>query len=64
MIPPLKPGARLLEVTGPRIETEHLILRPWCAGDIAPNAAMLSDPGTARFIAAVQAGHDRDCRLA
>ncbi|MEY9634347.1 RimJ/RimL family protein N-acetyltransferase [Bradyrhizobium japonicum] len=52
MIPPLKPGARLLEVTGPRIETEHLTLRPWCAGDIAPNAAMLSDPGTARFIAA------------
>jgi RimJ/RimL family protein N-acetyltransferase len=52
MIPPLKPGARLLEVTGPRIETEHLILRPWRAGDIAPNAAMLSDPGTARFIAA------------
>ncbi|WP_027550005.1 GNAT family N-acetyltransferase [Bradyrhizobium sp. Cp5.3] len=52
MIPPLKPGARLLEVTGPRIETERLILRPWCASDIAPNAKMLTDPGTARFIAA------------
>jgi RimJ/RimL family protein N-acetyltransferase len=52
MIPPLKPGARLLEATGPQIETERLILRPWRASDIAPNAAMLSDPGTARFIAA------------
>ncbi|SFN90178.1 Protein N-acetyltransferase, RimJ/RimL family [Bradyrhizobium sp. Ghvi] len=52
MIPPLKPGARLLEVSGPRIETERLILRPWRASDIAVNSAMLSDPGTARFIAA------------
>ena len=52
MIPPLKPGARLLEVSGPQIETERLILRPWRASDIAPNATMLSDPGTARFIAA------------
>ena len=52
MIPPIKPGARLLEVTGPQIETERLILRPWRASDIAPNSAMLSDPGTARFIAA------------
>jgi RimJ/RimL family protein N-acetyltransferase len=52
MIPPLKPGARLLEATGPRIETKRLILRPWRASDIAPNSAMLSDPGTARFIAA------------
>jgi RimJ/RimL family protein N-acetyltransferase len=52
MIPPLKPGARLLEVTGPRIETERLVLRPWRASDVAPNSAMLSDPGTARFIAA------------
>ncbi len=52
MIPPLKAGARLLEVTGPQIETERLILRPWRASDIAPNAEMLSDPGTARFIAA------------
>ena len=52
MIPPLKPGARLLEVTGPRIETERLILRPWCANDIASNSVMLSDPDTARFITA------------
>ena len=52
MIPPIKPGARLLEVTGPQIETERLILRPWRASDIAPNSEMLSDPGTARFIAA------------
>ena len=52
MIPPLKPGARLLQVCGPTIETERLILRPWRSSDIAPNAVMLSDPGTARFIAA------------
>ena len=52
MIPPLKPGARLLQVSGPQIETERLILRPWRASDIAPNSAMLSDPDTARFIAA------------
>jgi RimJ/RimL family protein N-acetyltransferase len=50
MIPPLKPGARLLEVFGPRIETERLILRPWQAADVAANSAMLSDPETARFI--------------
>ena len=52
MIPPLKPGARLLQVCGPTIETERLILRPWRSSDIAPNAVMLSDPRTARFIAA------------
>jgi RimJ/RimL family protein N-acetyltransferase len=51
MIPPLKPGARLLRVDGPVIETGRLILRQWRSGDIAPNAAMLSDPDTARFIA-------------
>jgi RimJ/RimL family protein N-acetyltransferase len=50
MIPPLKPGARLLQVDGPVIETERLLLRPWRSDDIAPNTAMLSDPGTARFI--------------
>ncbi|MES1149208.1 MAG: GNAT family N-acetyltransferase [Bradyrhizobium guangdongense] len=50
MIPPLRPGARLLEVFGPRIETERLILRPWRASDVAANTAMLSDPDTARFI--------------
>ncbi len=50
MIPPLKPGARLLQVDGPVIETGRLILRPWQNRDIAANTAMLSDPGTARFI--------------
>ncbi|MBR0719475.1 GNAT family N-acetyltransferase [Bradyrhizobium liaoningense] len=50
MIPPLKPGARLLEVSGPRIATDRLILRPWQARDVAANTAMLSDPDTARFI--------------
>jgi RimJ/RimL family protein N-acetyltransferase len=50
MVSLIMPGARLLTVDGPRIETERLILRPWCASDIAQNTAMLSDPGTARFI--------------
>lgn len=50
MIPPLRPGATLLEVSGPIVETKRLILRPWRAGDVAANTAMLSDPGTARFI--------------
>jgi RimJ/RimL family protein N-acetyltransferase len=50
MIPPLKPGAKLLKVDGPVIETARLILRPWRSDDIAANTAMLSDPGTARFI--------------
>ena len=50
MIPPLKPGASLMPVDGPVIETERLILRPWRESDIAPNTAMLSDPDTARFI--------------
>jgi RimJ/RimL family protein N-acetyltransferase len=50
MIPPLKPGARLLQVDGPMIETERLLLRPWRSDDIELNTAMLSDPGTARFI--------------
>src|ERR1700712_5306847 len=52
MIPPLKPGAKLLQTDGPVIETGRLILRPWRSSDIAANTAMLSDPGTARFIAA------------
>src|SRR4029078_2928771 len=34
------------------IETERLILRQWRGDDVAPNTGMLSDPGTARFIAA------------
>ena len=52
MIIPVKPGAALAHVSGPLIETSRLILRPWRASDIAPNTAMLSDPGTARFITA------------
>jgi len=50
MIVAVKPGAALAQVKGPGIETERLILRPWRADDVAPNTAMLSDPGTARFI--------------
>ena len=50
MIPPLKPGARLMRVDGPVIETERLILRQWRSADIAPYTAMLGDPATARFI--------------
>ena len=52
MIPPLRPGAKLLQSSGPVIETARLILRPWRSSDIAANTAMLSDPGTARFITA------------
>ena len=50
MIPPLKPGAKLLRVDGPVIETARLILRPWRSNDIAANTPMLSDPGTTRHI--------------
>ena len=52
MLPPLKAGVTLAQPDGPIIETERLKLRPWCSADVAPNTAMLSDPGTARFIAA------------
>jgi RimJ/RimL family protein N-acetyltransferase len=52
MIARLKPGATPNSPNGPVIETERLKLRQWHAADIAPNTAMLSDPGTARFIAA------------
>ena len=52
MIPPLKPGATLLQTNGPVIETARLILRPWRGSDVAANTAMLSDPGTARYITA------------
>ena len=52
MIPPLKPGAKLLQTNGPVIETARLILRPWRGSDIAANTAMLSDPGTARYVTA------------
>ena len=52
MLPPLRSGAALAQSSGPLIETARLKLRPWRGADIAPNSAMLSDPGTARFIAA------------
>ena len=50
MIPPVKQGVRLPMPMDLVIETEHLLLRRWRESDIAPNTAMLSDPGTARFI--------------
>jgi RimJ/RimL family protein N-acetyltransferase len=50
MLPPLKPGATLSQATGPVIETARLKLRQWRGSDVAANTAMLSDPGTARFI--------------
>src|SRR6267378_4921913 len=50
MIAPLKQGVMLARPDGPVIETERLKLRQWCGADVAPNTAMLSDPGTARFI--------------
>jgi RimJ/RimL family protein N-acetyltransferase len=50
MIAPLKPGVTLARPAGPVIETVRLKLRQWCGADVAPNTAMLSDPGTARFI--------------
>ncbi|MFB9261784.1 GNAT family N-acetyltransferase [Bradyrhizobium erythrophlei] len=50
MVSLVKPGAKLLRVDGPVIETARLILRPWRASDIPDNTRMLSDPETARFI--------------
>jgi len=50
MIAPLKQGVTLARPNGPVVDTERLKLRQWCSADIAPNTAMLSDPGTARFI--------------
>jgi RimJ/RimL family protein N-acetyltransferase len=50
MTAPLKPGVTLAQPNGPVIETGRLKLRPWSGADVAPNTAMLSDPGTARFI--------------
>jgi RimJ/RimL family protein N-acetyltransferase len=52
MLAPLKPGVSLAKPDGPVIETDRLTLRPWRGADVAPNTAMLSDPATARFIAA------------
>ena len=40
MIAPLKPGVTLTRLDDPVVETEHLLLRPWRAGDIAANTAM------------------------
>ena len=34
MIPPLKPGVKLLKLDGPVIETARLILRQWRSGDM------------------------------
>jgi len=50
MIAPLKQGVCLAQADGPVIETARLRLRQWRGSDAAPYAAMLSDPGTARFI--------------
>jgi RimJ/RimL family protein N-acetyltransferase len=50
MVAPLRRGVTLAQPNGPGIETERLRLRQWCGADIAPNTAMLADPGTARFI--------------
>ena len=51
MLPPLKPGITLGQPDGgPVIRTERLTLQRWRASDIAANTAMLSDPGTARYI--------------
>jgi RimJ/RimL family protein N-acetyltransferase len=46
----IKHGVTFAQANGPVIETRRLRLRPWRDADIAPNTAMLSDPGTARFI--------------
>jgi RimJ/RimL family protein N-acetyltransferase len=50
MIAPLQPGVTLAQPNGPVIETKRLLLRQWRGDDVAPNTAMLADPGTARFI--------------
>ena len=52
MTAPLRQDVTLVQPDGPIIETERLKLRRWCGADIAPNTAMLADPGTARFITA------------
>ena len=59
MIPPLKPGASLMPVDGPFIETARLILRPWRESDIAANTAMLvRSRCRALHHARRQGGHD------
>jgi RimJ/RimL family protein N-acetyltransferase len=50
MIAPLRPGVTPAQANSPIIETERLRLRQWQGSDMVPYTAMLSDPGTARFI--------------
>ena len=50
MIASFKPGIAVPQTNAPIIETERLILRPWQEADIEPNAEMLADPVSGRFI--------------
>jgi RimJ/RimL family protein N-acetyltransferase len=50
MIPPRRSGITLARPDGPVIETERLKLRMWREADIEPNAVMLTDPDSGRFI--------------
>ena len=50
MIAKFKPGIAVPQTNAPIIETEHLILRRWQEADIEPNAEMLADPVSGRFI--------------
>ena len=52
MIAPIKSNVTLAQPNPLVLETDRLKLRKWCSADIAPNTAMLADPGTARFITA------------
>lgn len=51
-MPLLKQDATLPKPDWCGLETERLILRPWRGSDVAPNAVMLSDPLSGRFITA------------
>jgi RimJ/RimL family protein N-acetyltransferase len=44
----------------PTIETARLVLRGWRAEDLAPYAAMMADPATARFITRKGRPHSQD----
>src|SRR6195952_4201832 len=46
----IRPGVALAQAQGPVLETTRLNLRQWRSADMAPYAAMLADPLTARFI--------------
>ena len=50
MIASFKPGIAVPQTNAPIIETERLILRRWQEADIEPNAEMLADPVSGRFI--------------